>query len=120
MLDTLAVQTVVLMLCLLPTISDAQERDKVAITVIVGQDCSCGQNIGLCDAEYMKGKIELTWHYPTRILKGNKSAEDWYTVVCPTSSQSPSVSSLSGTKVKIVGYWMEKNSFEAYEVILGH
>lgn len=120
MFTTLATKAVlVLTLLLLPAISDAQGRDKVSITVTVGQHCACGNHMGSCDAEYVNDKIEVTWHYPTRILKGNKSVEDWYSVVCPTSSQSPSVSSLSGTKIKIVGYWVEKNSFEAYEVILG-
>jgi hypothetical protein len=119
MFGTLAIQTVfVLTLFLLPAISDAQERDKVSIIVIVGHNCSCGNHTGSCDGEYMKDKIKVTWHYPTRILKGNKSVEDWYSVVCPTSGQSQGVSSLSGKKVKIAGYWMEKNSFAAFEVIL--
>ena len=119
MFGTFGMQLVfVLTLFLLPTISDAQGRDNVSIIVTIGQRCACGNHTGSCDAEYMQNKIEVTWRYPTRILKGKKSAEDWYSVVCPTSG-SQGVSSLSGAKVKIVGYWMGTKSFEAHEVILG-
>ena len=118
MFGTLAIQAVfVVALFILPAISDARERDMVSINIIVGRDCACGNHTGQCDAEHINDKIDVVWHFPTRIFKGKESVKDWYSVVCPSGSTGSN--SLSSAKVKIVGYWIEKNSFEAYEVILG-
>ena len=72
--------------------ADAATSDVKSITIVMGQECACGNHSGGCDAHYKNKKVELVWSM------GNSSSK----ILCPKYG-TYGASSISGSEIKING-----------------